>query len=112
MPIPDVLKTFVGLLRTEVQSAHDRNSTLRTNAATYTDSIRPYVQMTPAIDAALTKAKIESQDLAKKLSFISISSTEPNPEIDRARQRALVALDALEAALVSAKSTGHLGYNW
>ena len=87
MPIPPVLKDYVDLLRTEIQGATHRTSTLQTNGATYTDSIRPYVQMTPAIDAALAKAKTKSQGLAKKLSSISASMERASPEIVRARQK-------------------------
>src|SRR5262245_2536199 len=104
MPIPSVLKDYVNLLRTEIQTANHRTSTLQTNAATYTDSIRPYVQMTPAIDAALVKAKTKGQGLAKKLSSVSASLEKPGPEINRARQEAIDALDALETVLADAKS--------
>ncbi len=112
MPIPSVLKDYVDLLRTGIRTANHRTSTLKTNAATYTNSIRPYVQMSPAIDAALVKAEAKAQELAKQLSSISASVERPGPEVARSRQEALIALDALEAVLADAKSAGHLGYHW
>ena len=107
MPLPSALQDWIDAWRTQIRSVNCTNArTLHANSVNFAANISQIIKPDPKISLYLEAAVRESQLLAAV-------AQSPTEKADA--QRALVAIDAAEAALGRARSNdtaNNLGFGW